>query len=130
MDENETPFEWLYEATAFQTPSTAGSVLYQQDIDYEPVEHDVSSYREEDEKIGLKEWLASTNYHGRCRSTDKYYSLCRHDQTAFLIQMKEIFQHILHQFAQNNADEVWDDIIGDEMKKPDTIKSGYVIREP
>jgi len=44
--------------------------------------------------------------------------------------MKEIFQHILHQFAQNNADEVWDDIIGDEMKKPDTIKSGYVIREP
>ncbi len=103
--------------------------MYQHDNEYEPIEHDLSSCQKEDGRIGLKEWLVYTNYHGRCRSTNNYCSLSKHDQLVFRNQMKGIFHHILHQFAQNSADLVWDHIIDDETKRPNSTKNGYVIRK-
>lgn len=41
--------------------------------------------------------------------------------------MKNIFRHILQQFASTDADIVWDHIIDDEFTKPKTTKGVYVV---
>jgi hypothetical protein len=112
-----------------ETPSTAGSIIAQHDSDYEPVQNDASPTLKEDGKREFKQWLASTDYQGRWRSTNNYCSLSKHDQTIFRHQMKAIFHHVLHQLAPNDVDTVWDDIVDDETKKPRTTKNGYDKQE-
>lgn len=120
------PFAWLYDEKINYTPSIAGSSYTPEDSDYEPGSHDISLRGKEDVKREFRQWLASTNYRGRWRSTENYRSLSKHDQIIFRNQMKSIFRHVLEQFASTDADIVWDDIIDDEFKKPGTMKGRYV----
>ena len=75
----------------------------------------------------FRRWLTLTNYEGRCRSTENYSCLSKHDQANFRSQMKAIFRHILEQFAFTDACIVWDEIVDDEIEKPKTTKGVYVI---
>lgn len=126
-DETKDPFEWLYDEMTIHTPSTAGSFFPQHGSDYEPADIDMSPSQREKGKKEFKQWLASTDYQGRWRSTENYCALSKHDQTTFRSQMKGIFHHILHQLASNDVDTVWDDLIDAETRKPTKTKSGYDI---
>ncbi len=75
-DEEEEPFEWLYDQTTIHTPTTATSTFSQRDSDYELPDDDVSTLPDITQgKKELTEWLVSTNYKGRWRSTDNYLAL-------------------------------------------------------
>jgi hypothetical protein len=128
VDEMKDPLNWIYNEKIFHTPSTAGSFLCHQDSDYGPADNDISLSQKEDDKRELKRWLSSTNYEGRWRSTDNYCSLSRHNQITFRNQMKAIFRHVLCQFAPNDIDAVWEDIIDDGTEKPDAMIIGYVFQ--
>ena len=127
-DEQEEPFEWLYDQTTIHTPTTATSTFSHQDSDFEPPDDGDDIPTSSDTGQGnkeLKEWLASTNYKGRWRSTDNYLALSRHGQKTFRNQMKDIFRHVLLYMASSVGDVVWNDIIDDEMQKPTTTNGGY-----
>lgn len=122
----EEPFSWLYDEITIHTPTTAASMFSRHDSDYEPTGDDDDPVSPNVQgKKELKEWLASTNYKGRWRSTDDYLSLSSHDQKVFRNQMKDIFRHILNHMATNFGDMVWNDMIEDELEKPMTTKTGY-----
>ena len=121
------PLEWLYDPNIVHTPSTAISIFCRQDCDYEPIDVDTPSSTNVHGKVELQDWLASSNYAGRWRSTDNYSALSSHDQKTFRNQMKAIFLHVLHQLAPNDADLVWEDLIDQETEKTSTTKCGYEI---
>jgi hypothetical protein len=124
VNEIKNPLEWIYDGMIAYTPSTGGSFLCEQDIDYQPADNDISLSEKEHGRREFKQWLATTDYNGRCRSTKNYCSLNRYDQITFRSQMKAIFHHVLYQFVGNDADTVWDDLVYDETKKPNTTRNG------
>lgn len=125
MDDAEDSLGWLYDETIVHTPSTAGVSLSQWDNDYKLIDNEASPSQKANEKREFKQWLASTGYEGRWRSTDNYRSLSRHDQTTFRSQAKAIFLHVLKvQLAPNDADVVWEDLIDEETRKPARTKDG------
>ncbi|CAF4269016.1 unnamed protein product [Rotaria magnacalcarata] len=97
------PFQWLLDETIAFTPSTAGVSLPAGDYEYEPAEDPVSPGYITKEKREFRQWLVSTGYEGRWRSTDNYRSLSQHDQRVFRNQTKDILRHILRQFVSNDA---------------------------
>ena len=106
------------------TPSTTGFSLGSLDYEYEPTNDDVTPCQQTNKKRDFTQWLASSGYDGRWRSTDDYKSLSRHDKTTFRTQVKAIFRHVLIHLAPNDADEVWEDFIDDETRKPMKTKDG------
>ncbi|CAF3241379.1 unnamed protein product [Rotaria socialis] len=106
MDDVKDPFDWLYDETIIHTPSTAGPCLSQWDNNYEPAYSEASPSQQANGKREFKQWLASTGYEGRWRSTDNYRSLSQHDKTTFRSQVKAIFRHVLHQLATKDVDVV------------------------
>ncbi|CAF4203758.1 unnamed protein product, partial [Rotaria sp. Silwood2] len=123
-DETKDLFEWLYDEITVHAPSTAASCFSQQSGDYESVDRDFPALKRDHEKREFKQWFAFTDYRGRCRSTENYCSLNRHDQKAFRSQMKAIFHHILLLLVPNDADIVWEDLVDDETKKSAKTKGG------
>ena len=89
-----------------------------------PVVDDVPLNQRDNENKEFKDWLASTDYRGRWRSTSDYSALSKHDQTTFRSQMRAIFRHVLHQLAPNDVHVVWDGIVDDETKRPTRTKGG------
>ena len=39
--------------------------------------------------------------------------------------MKAIFSHVLHQFAPNDVDMVWNELLEDELRNQQKAKAGY-----
>ena len=121
------PLEWLYDPNIVHTPTTTISLFSHQDCNYAPTDVDTPSSTNIHGKVELKDWLASSNYAGRWRSTDNYSALSSHDQKTFRTQMKAIFLHVLQQLAPNDADLVWEDLIDQETEKTTKTKCGYEI---
>ena len=121
-EDDEELFEWLYRTTFIQTPTSIGECLSDTDDTYEPITSEILSAQRRDPKQELRQWLASTGFAGRCRSTDSYPSMKRREQMAFCRQMKEVFRHILNQLVSNDSDVVWEDLIERETRKPAEIK--------
>ena len=121
-EEDEELFEWLYYTSMIQTPTSIGEFLSHADDDYEPITSELESLQKRDPKQELRQWLTSTGFTGRCRSTDSYASMKRRDQMAVCRQMKEVFRHILNQFVSNDSDTVWEDLIERETRKPAEIR--------
>lgn len=109
---------WLYDGNIVHTPSTAGIPMSQSDEDYDLVDEEIPPSPKVDTKRDFKQWLISTEYKGRWRSTDNYQGLSQRDQAAFRSQAKAIFRHILKcQLSPNDADVVWEDLIDEETSK-------------
>jgi hypothetical protein len=94
------------------------------DDEYELASVDRTPCQETNKKREFRQWLISSGYQGRWRSTDSYKSLSRHDKTTFRTQLKGIFQHVLTHLAPNDVEVVWEDLIEDETRKPATTKDG------
>jgi len=77
IDETTDVLDWLYDVWIVHTPSTPGSLLSYRGSDYEPVDADLSPCQPENKKKDFVQWLISTNYEGRWRSTENYCSLTR-----------------------------------------------------
>jgi hypothetical protein len=114
----------LYNGTAIHTPTTAGFSLGSLDDEYELAIDDHTPCQETSKKREFRQWLTSSGYEGRWRSTDDYQSLRRHDKTTFRTQLKAIFHHVLIHLAPNDAEVVWEDFIDDETRKPARTKDG------
>ena len=121
-EDDDELFAWLYHTNLIQTPTSIGECLSHTDDDYEPVTSEILSAQRRDPKQELRQWLASTGFAGRCRSTDSYPSMKRREQMAFCRQMKEVFRHIMNQLVPNDSDVVWEDLIEGETRKPAEIK--------
>ena len=126
-DEDENPFQWLYDNDICQTPSSIGISATRNDPEYQPSLSETSPVEDINAKQELRRWLLSTGYDGRFRSTETYQSMSRHDKCGFLRQMKSIFLHILQQLAPNDCNEVWEDLIDEETRKPSQLKNTYYI---
>lgn len=120
------PFQWLHVETTFQTPSTATSFFSEYRHQDEPADPDMTPIGKTTGKKELKSWLKATNYTGRYRSTNNYSALDKHDRTAFRSQFKAIFRHVLEQFAPNDVDVIWSDIIDEELQKPRKQNMGSI----
>lgn len=97
--------------------------MSQWDKDYDLTGEEVSPLPRMNFKRDFKQWLISTGYEGRYRTTDNYQGLSRHDQTAFRRQAKAIFRHILKfQLSPNDAAVVWEDLVDEETSKPTRIR--------
>ena len=116
---------WLYDGNIVHTPSTAGVSVSQLDDDYKLTDDETSQLSQANTKREFKQWLASTGYEGRWRSTNDYQGLSQHDQTTFRSQAKAIFSHILKlQLSPNDADMVWEELIDEEMNKSISMRDG------
>jgi hypothetical protein len=93
----------------------------QWDKDYDLIDEEISPLP----IMNFKQWLISTGYEGRYRSTENCQGLSRYDQTAFRSQAKAIFRHVLKfQLSPNDADVAWEDLMDEETSKPTRIRDG------
>lgn len=83
MQSVENPFKWLLDETIVFTPSTAGVSLPACDHEYELDEDPVSPGYITKAKREFRQWLVSTGYKGRWRSTNNYSKLSQHNQRVF-----------------------------------------------
>jgi hypothetical protein len=107
-----------------RTSTTAAVPMSHWDNEYELSDNDISPTKIANEKREFKQWLSSSGYEGRWRSTENYRSLSHRDQTTFRTQVKAIFRHVLNQLAPNDVDIVWEDLVDDEVRKPTNTNDG------
>jgi hypothetical protein len=121
IDEDEDLFDHLYRPESIVSPMSIDEVFNDDGDDYQPTTPATPIEPVFDSKKELKRWLTSTGFRARCRSTESYCSMKRRDRVAFCRQMKDVFRHILKEFAPNDAETVWEDLIDHETKKPTEI---------